>query len=104
MRSLCGLATYMGFMVAPIPRRVVCHIRGKAMLKLFRKRAYKMGSRIVATVDIEVVPWDAEDGVAAGDHGQVIDIDPETGDLTILMDRPAKLSLCQRRRLLPNTA
>jgi hypothetical protein len=68
------------------PLRMVRH-RGKAMLKLFRKRGYRLGSRIVATVDIEVFPWDAEDGVAAGDHGEVIDVDPETGDLTILMDR-----------------
>jgi hypothetical protein len=47
----------------------------------------KVGSRVVAKVDIEVIPWDLEDGVAAGDHGKVIDVDSETGDLTILMDR-----------------
>ena len=50
-------------------------------------KSYRVGSRIVTTRDIEIVPWDAEDGVAAGDHGEVIDVDPETGDLAILMDR-----------------
>jgi hypothetical protein len=53
----------------------------------FWKRGYRLGSRIVANVDIEVIPWDAEDGVAEGDHGKVIDVDPDTGDLLILMDR-----------------
>ena len=48
---------------------------------------YRIGTRIVANVDIRITPWDAEDGVAAGDHGEVIDVDPETGDLAILMDR-----------------
>jgi hypothetical protein len=48
---------------------------------------YKVGSRIVTNVDIDIVPWDSEDGVAAGDHGEVIDVDPETGDVSILMDR-----------------
>jgi hypothetical protein len=57
------------------------------MLRLFRKRGYRLGSRVVTTVDIEIVPWDEEDGVAAGDHGEVVDVDPETGDLTILLDR-----------------
>jgi hypothetical protein len=42
----------------------------------------ELGSRIVTNIDIDIVPWDPEDGVAAG----VIDVDPENGDLTILMD------------------
>lgn len=48
---------------------------------------YRVGSRIVTNVDIEIFPWDAEDGVAAGDHGEIIDVDPENGGLVIKMDR-----------------
>jgi hypothetical protein len=52
-----------------------------------RASRYRVGSRIVTNVDIDIIPWDSEDGVAAGDHGEVIDVDPETGDVSILMDR-----------------
>ena len=70
--------------------------KGGKMLGLSR---YRVGSRIVANVDIDVVPWDAEDCVAEGDHGGVVDVDPETGDLIILMDRLIPALVNRQNRL-----
>jgi hypothetical protein len=70
------------------------------VFELKRNNAYRAGNRVVANVDIGIIQrGEKKEAVAAGDHGAVTAVDPETGELTILMDRliPA---LEKRRNLL----
>jgi|ERR1700733_3381128 hypothetical protein len=52
---------------------------------------YSIGSRVVANCDfwdlISPKPSCRSRHVQAGDHGTVVDVDPEMGDISILMDR-----------------
>jgi hypothetical protein len=68
----------------------------------FWKRGYRLGSRIVTTIDIEVIPWDAEDGVAEGDHGKVIWRSKYPhGQANTGACRSEKLPICRSRTFLP---